>query len=398
MTLANCSLNPSGVTNIYLNSFRPKREWKAATFLGQAVTGRFEYSANAATPQRAWYYTYDTVAKTVTTVGMETFDASFNVTGRTQFIGLVSSTALAMGQSESVDFTVKSLVPAQPDRPERQTLTYEANEVVTLPGGRVDTCRVKSTVYDLAGGTASELSVETLHLVPGFGFVKSYYKPTASTYADRNQTYLTELVSTTGSLTLAAPTADTAPPLAQCSALPVGQTLVLTASAAGEENSAVRTISNSTFNGTPAISIVRRNVTTNVKRSEHFFDPAVGFLRYVGVDSYDVTGSTLVQRRARSGRPDLRTTGPSTPAVGYTETYTVLIPANGGTSTSTDTFTFDGYAKITTPAGTFDTCKVTFHYGADGIDETYYHAPNLHWVRLDSTANGVRTTRELISH
>ena len=398
MTLAECSQNPSGVTNTYLNSVRPRREWKAATFLGEAVTGRFEYSSGAATPQRAWYYKYDAAAHTVTTAGMESFDASGSATGRIQFTGLVNSTSLTAGQTETVDFTVKTLLPAgQADKTQRQTLAYETNEVITLPGGRLDTCRLKSTLADVVGGTATELTVETLHLAPGFGFVKSYFKPTWANYSDRNQTYLTELVATTGTLTLATPTADTAPTLALCSALAPGQNLVITASTTGEEDSALRSTSSATFNGAPAIAEARRNATTNARRSVHSFDPAVGFLRYVGIDSYDVTGTTLVQSRSRSGRPDLRTSAPLVP-VPYTETYTVLFPAGGGTKTSNDTFTFEGYAKITTPAGTFDTCKVRFHYGADNFDETYYHAPNLHWVRLDTTLNGVRTTRELISH
>jgi hypothetical protein len=77
--------------------------------------------------------------------------------------------------------------------------------------------------------------------------------------------------------------------------------------------------------------------------------------------------------------------------------YTVTFPTPARhRSTSNDTFTFQGYAKVTTPAGTFDTCKVRFDYQS-GLVETYYHAPGLHWVRLDSTLQGVRTTRELIA-
>ena len=79
-------------------------------------------------------------------------------------------------------------------------------------------------------------------------------------------------------------------------------------------------------------------------------------------------------------------------------TFTVTFPTAGpAPTTSTDTFTFDGFAKVTTPAGTFDTCKLRFVYQS-GLEETYYHAPGLHWVRLDRTESGVRTTRELISH
>jgi hypothetical protein len=246
----------------------------------------------------------------------------------------------------------------------------------------------------LANAAGTQVSVETLHLAPGLGFVKSYYKPTLSSFVDRNQTYLTELVASTGALSLQGANADTAPPLSQCSALAPGLNLVLSASTPGEANSAVRQTKAATFNGTQSIAIERYNAATNNKSQVSYMDPAVGLLRYVGDDSFASDG-TLVETRRRTGRPDLRST-PPTSTTSYTETYTDLFPAGGRTSSSNDTFTFEGYAKVTTPAGTFDTCKVRFNYQS-GLVETYYHAPNLHWVRLDSTQAGVRTTRELIS-
>jgi len=393
LTLAACMQAPTGVVNTYLNSSRPRREWKAATFLNDAVVERLEYAdATTTVPTRALYYKYDAAAGTVATVGHEEFNTSGTVTLREQFVGLVNSTALAVGQSEAKTYTVKTLVPAgTADRTETSTVTYEANEVVNLTGGRVDTCRVKNVLAN-SGGT--QISVETMHLSPGLGFVKSYYKPTLSSFVDRNQTYLTELVSTTGTLSLLGTAADTAPSLAQCSALAPNLNLVITASTPGEANSAVRLTKAATFNGMQSIAIERYNAATNNKSQVSYMDPVVGLLRYLGDDSFASDG-TLVETRNRTGRPDLRSTAPLA-STSYTETFTDLYPAGGRSSTSNDTFTFEGYAKVTTPAGTFDTCRVRFNY-QNGLVETYYHAANLHWVRLDSTQSGVRTTRELIS-
>lgn len=393
LTLAACMQNPSGVTNTYLNSSRPRREWKAATFLNEAVVARVEYAdATTTVPTRALYYKYDTAAQTVATVGREEFNTSGAVTLREQFVGLVNSTALGVGQSEAKTYTVKTLLPTgTADRTETSTVTYEANEVITLPGGRLDTCRVRNVLANAAG---TQVSVETLHLSPGLGFVKSYYKPTLSSFVDRNQTYLTELVASTGALSLQAANANTAPPLSQCSALAPNLNVVISASTPSEANSAVRQTKAATFNGMQSIAIERYNAATNNKSQVSYMDPAVGLLRYLGDDSFASDG-TLVETRNRTGRPDLRSTPPSN-STSYTETYTDLFPAGGRTSSSNDTFTFEGYAKVTTPAGTFDTCKVRFNY-QNGLVETYYHAPNLHWVRLDSTQSGVRTTRELIS-
>ena len=397
LTYADCTQLPSGVTNTYLNSSRPKREWKAAMFLGQAVTARYEYlSAAATTPVRAWYYQVDAGANTVTTVGHEDFDGSGNLTRREQFTGWVHSTTLAAGQSETVNYTVTTLVPAgQADVTQRSTLTYETNEVITLPGGRLDTCRVKE-VTERTSGTPVQLSVETAHLARGLGLVKSYYKPTWADYTDRNQTYLTEIVSTTGSLALAAAPADTAPTLAQCSALPANQSLEISASTVSEANSAFRVTSSSTFNGAAVIAVERRNAASNARSQIDFYDPSVGQLLYRGVNAYGSTGTALVNSVVRTGRPDLRGTAPLA-TVPYAETFQVVVPAGGATSTTNDSFTFEGYAKVTTPAGTFDTCKVRFNYEG-GLVETYYLAPNRYWVRLETMQAGVRTTRELIAH
>jgi len=400
LTLATCMQDPTGVTNTYLNSSRPRREWKAATFLGESVVARNEYAdATTATPTRAFYYKYDAAAQTVTTAGHEDFNAAGAVTTREQYTGLVNSTALAAGQSEAKTYTVKTLVPSgTADRTERVTVTYEANDTITLPEGRLDACRVKSVLESIAaGGAATQVSTETLYLAPGLGFVKSYYKPLLAGFVDRNQTYLTELVATTGTLALQATTADKISSLAACSALAAGITVELTASNAGEANSAVRMSRLATFNGVQALAMERRNAATGVKSQISYMDPAVAQLMFVGEESYASDGTTLVLRRTRTGRPDLRTASFGTP-VTYTETYTTTFPTPApAPTTSNDSFLFDGYAKVTTPAGTYDTCRVRFTYQS-GLVETYYHAPGLHWVRLDSTQAGIRTTRELIAH
>ncbi|HEX6706891.1 MAG TPA: hypothetical protein VF169_19180 [Albitalea sp.] len=394
LTYADCTASPVGVVNTYLNTARPRREWKAATFLGDAVIGRFEYAnATATAPTRVWYYKADATAHTLTTVGTETLDGSGNVNGRLQFTGLVNSTALTAGQSETVNYTVKTLLPAGPaDRTERLVLTYETNEVVNLSGGRLDTCRVKAVISGVAGATVTPVSTETLHLARGLGFVKSYYKPTASTASDHDQTYLTEVVSSTGSLVLDPPTASSATTLTQCSMLPVGKTFVVTASSSMEANNAVRVTSTTTFNALPALEIERRNIQGNFRTQAYFYDPNVGYLMPVGINSYGSSGTTLVTTAGISGRPDLRGTAPLG-TVNYTEVFTA---SGGGTSTSNDAFTFDGFARVTTPLGTYDTCKVRINYQS-GLVETYFYAPNLHWVRLESVEAGNRTTRELIS-
>ena len=400
LTLAQCLQSPAGITNTYLNSSRPRREWKAATFLGESVVVRNEYAdATAATPIRALYYKFDTAAQTFSTVGHEDFNASGAVTTREQFTGLVNSTTLTPGQSEAKTYTVKTLVPTGvADRTERATVTYEVNEVITLPGGRLDTCRVKTVLESIAaGGAATQVSTETLHFAPGFGFVKSYYRPTRATFVDRNQTYLTELVATTGTIAYLPTTADNLVTLSLCSSMPAGLTVELTASSAGEANSAVRVTSSTTFAGQGALAVERRNAATGIKSQITYLDPIVGQLKILGESSYASDGTTLVTSRSRSGRPDLRTTAPNQ-TVNYTETFTTTFPTPApAPTTSADSFTFEGFTKVTTPAGTFDTCRVRFNYQS-GLVETYYHAANMHWVRLDSTQANIRTTRELISH
>jgi hypothetical protein len=404
--------SPVGVTNTYLNSSRPRREWRDTTFLGAPAVGRFEFaSATATTPTRIVYQQHDAAAQTVTTLGQEEFAADGTLTRREQYVGLVNSTALAAGQSQPVTYTVRTLVAdaAVPDRTERLTVAYAGNELVTLPDpdganptglGSVNTCRVTHTLENIgAGGAATQVSVETLHLVPGLGFVKSYYKPTLASFIDRNQTYLTELVRSNRALGLQRSTADAAPSLAQCSALVPGLELEITASDPLDANNAFRRTVAGDFQGVATVAVQRLRAFDRVLLRTDYPDPSVGHLRHLGWEEF-VTDGTLEQRWQRTGRPDLRTTAPGA-AVNFTEILTRVFPTNAGTSvTSNDQFRFDGFAKVRTPAGVFDTCKVTFTYGTgDVVRETYYHAPNLHWVRLDYTlADGTRATREVIDN
>lgn len=394
---ADCMRDPSGVNHTYLNSPRPRQEWRGANFLGAQVTARQEFvSASAGTPSRVWYYRFDTAAGTVATVGYEELDGSGAVIRREQYEGWSHSTGLAEGLTEVVNYTVRTLLPAgQADQSRRVTLLNQGNEVINLPGGRLNTCKVRATTERLSGTPQGQESVEMLHFFPGLGVVKSYYTPTLSSFSDRNQTYLTELLSTSASLSFAAPTADEAPTLAQCSQLSAGQNLVVSASGTIEANTALGAITSSTFNGGSALAVVWRNAASNARSRVDYFDPSVGFLRYMGNELYGSTNDVLVTRIVRSGRSDLRTT-PVLSTTHFTETFTVTVPANGGSSSSNDSFTFEGYAKVTTPAGTFDTCKVRFNYET-GLVETYYLAPNLYWVRVDATGSGVRATRELVS-
>jgi hypothetical protein len=384
--------DPSGVNHTYLNAARPRVEWRNATFLGAAATARREFaSSSASTPSRVWYYRFDSTTNTVATLGYEELDGSGNVTRREQYEGWSHSTGLAEGQTEVVSHTVRTLVPSnQADLSRRVTLVYQGNEVINLPGGRLNTCKVRSTIERLSGATQGQESVETSHFSPGLGVVKSYYTPTLATFSDRNQTYLTELASTSAALALAAPNADAAPTLGQCSQLSAGQTLKISASSPIEANTASAAISAATFNGASALALVWRNATSDARARIDYFDPSVGFLRYLGNEFYGGSNDVLQTRVSRTGRPDLRST-PVLGSVSYTEAFTTT-----STNTSNDTFTFEGYAKVTTPAGTFDTCKVRFNY-QDGLVETYYLAPNLYWVRLDATGSGVRATRELIA-
>lgn len=394
MTLAECSKTPAlGTVNHYVHSQRTRFEWKATTFLGEAVTGRFEYADDAAaTPLRVRYTKTDAVTGAVTVVAVDTFDASGALTHREQSIGRTFPVDLAIGQSSITTYTVKVLFPAgQPDRTERLTRKYEGNGAVNAASGRMETCAVTELTDNMDTGTATRVAEEQLYFVKGMGWVKSYFKSMiVSATARGERTYLSELISSTAlTLPVSAATADTTPSLASCSAFPpAGQRLVFTSNSDAHANSEVRVTGTDTSRA-PLLSETRSTVLGTLTATR-YFDNVVGGLRDVRFEQILPT----VQSSVLSGKPDLRNT-----AVGATVNYTLSTTVGTSPATvSADSFTFVGHEKVTTPAGTFDTCKVKYVFGS-GASEVYNYVPNLLWVRYDSTdASGVRTLRELISH
>ena len=69
--------------------------------------------------------------------------------------------------------------PGTADETQQEVITYNGNEEITLPGGRLTACKVTSVVSSVAGGVTTELSQEQMYLAKDLGLVKSYYKPTA---------------------------------------------------------------------------------------------------------------------------------------------------------------------------------------------------------------------------
>ena len=401
ISLADCTALPTGVTNRYLNGALDgswaKREWKAAASADfpDATASRHDYAtAGATAPSEIWYFKSDAATRTV--LGREKLNANGSVATRVQFVGWVESRALSAGASETVAYTVKSLVPAQADTSGSLTRTFSANHEVTLPGGRLNTCTVDTVMSAAAaGGTLAERSRERLHYAPGLGVVKRYLTRTHMEFVliDKDQTYVNELVDSSQPVTYLPATADTTPTLAQCSAILPDQTLQYTASNPQEALSDKRFTLSSTFNGAASTLVSQRSVRgdspSRTPNKISYFDPAVGALLERGFNIYASNGS-VTSTTVFSGRPDLSTT-----ALGQTVSYTETANADGTPTSSTDSFTFVGHEKVATYAGEFDTCKVRFDYG-DGNTETYYLAPNVYWVRLDATVDGVRTTREMV--
>jgi hypothetical protein len=384
---------------LVLNSSRIKREWRNATFLGEAVIGRFEYTTTNANalPARIRYFKKDAASGGTTLVGVEFFNSAGNLTRREQYVGWERQPGLLVGQTQTADYTVKVLFPAgQVDRQERVVRTYIGNQVVNLPGGRLDTCQVRDVQYLLTGGAAVEVSTEVLNYAKGLHWVKSYFTNTGSTASDRNQTYMVELLSTNAPVSFMPAAATTAPSLASCSAVAVNQTLRLTSGNADEAGSGLRVIRNSVFNGNSVLTVERRQATSEVLTQRRHYDAGIGLLRSVGREFMDTTGTAVVETTTRSGTPDLRTL-----AVGDVANFVVTTQSSASAVASrSESVTFLGHEKVTSPAGTFDTCKVRFVYGVNGSEgsETVYYAPGVHWVRLDGTdAAGLRTTRELVS-
>ena len=395
LSLADCTAFPTGVTSEYLNaaldSNWARREWRTANSpdFPDAQIARFDYSSATATqPSDIWYFKSD--ATTRTTLGHETLSAG-NVATREQFVGWVESKTLAAGASETIDYTAKLVLPAGADRSEQLVRTFSASRETTLPGGRVDTC-VVDTVRRAAssGGALSDQSTERLHYVPGLGVVKRYFTRTNMNFVliDRNQTYLNELASSSKAVPYTTTPPGSTPSLTACAGIAGNQVLQYTASNGQEALSDKRRTLAGSFNGTPSTLVSQRSMRTDGLSKISYFDQSLGALRELGYEIYGNSGQ-VTDTATFSGRPDLSGT-----AVGGSVTYDETT-TNGASTTSTDKFTFVGHEKVATYAGDFDTCKLQFDYGG-GNREVFYLAPDVYWVRLDATVNGVRTTREMV--
>jgi hypothetical protein len=398
LALADCMRPPAGVAHVFLNTSLPRQEWQESSFMGQPATARLDYaSSSATTPTHILYQRYDPVARTIATLGREEFDAAGALVLREEYVGLVQAAGLAAGQSQARNYIVRTLVApsAVPERLERVTSTYDGEQVITLPDGRLKTCRVTNVLEAVPiAGAPTRLATQTVHFAPGLGAVKTYVSPTSGD--ERGQTFMTELLSTSAALSYLPDAVDTPPSLETCSSLREGLDIVLSSASSGDRTNAIRRTRLADFEGMPVIAIDRLHASTTRKTETRYVDRDVGLLQFNGLDLYDAN-EAVAERRQRTGRPDLR----ATPLFG-TQTYvetTVSFDRVGrpvASSASADAFTFEGHSKVTTPAGTFDTCKVRFDYEGGG-SETYYHAPNFHWVRIDVAIGSVRLTREVIA-
>jgi hypothetical protein len=388
LTLADCDAKPVGLTNTYLNSTRPLRRWVAGQFEGVDVVVREEFDA-AGVIARKVFYKDDAAAKTSTLVARESFDTAGNLTRRLKFNGSTLSTALTAGQSQTITYTWDVQFPAGGvGSSETLTVRYDGNEAVNLRNGRVDTCKTTITIDDANGVPVSK---ETVHATRNASFVKSYLQSTAPGAVDSGQTYMIELDTSTASVPATAPTATSAPPLASCSALPVGLDFRLSAADDFEAASARRVTESVSWRGSSSLAMRRVNATTGALQSTTHFDPTIGFLATLGFESGD-GGSGIVV----SQQPDLR----STPLGGRIDFVETRTPYPGGaSSTTSQTFTFHGHERVGTPAGTFDACKVTFKVnGAGGYSDTYWLVPGQAFVRSESVDPfGRRTTRERLA-
>lgn len=395
------SVPAHGTVSRYMNSARPRREWKAATFLGETATARHEYATLVATsPARIRYTKIDAATGNRVLLGVENFNASGVLTQREQYIGNALSSSLAPGATESIDYTVKTLFPAGvADRQARIVRNYVGQEAVNSTSGRVETCKVLDTVYAVSpAGIATQEYTEQLNYAKGVEWIKSYLTYTGAAAADRNQTYLVELLSSTAFVAAVHATADATPSLASCSAVPAGQTLRFSAFDTNEANSALRTTSVTVSNGVSVLNVDRRNVTTQALTRKVHFDGTVGLLREVAYENYNPSGA-VTSAFYKTGVPDLSNLALGASA-SYTETSTQYLPTSSSSRTL-ETVKFLGHEKVTTPAGVFDTCKVSVKYtyaGGTTSTETYNYAPNLYWVRMETTGTtGVRTVRELVA-
>lgn len=387
MTLAECYARSSGLVNIYTNvPTTTRREWVAATFDGQSVTARREFDGNGVL-RRAQFYREDPTAGTYARVGTEFYSTTGVLTGRLRFTGDVRSTTLTAGQSQTLNVTQTDLVPGTaPDVTTRHNVSFDGVQTITLPQGRVEACRITIAFFD---ANNAPLSTTTEYRTRGADLVKSYNLTQDSTSSTLGQTSMLELDSTnSNSLQAGSAVATTTPTLYACSVLPAGLDLRLTASPNSSESaSARRTTAAAVVLGTNTVAVQRRDGTTNVLQSTYHYDPAIGLLMPLGVENADGTTGTTV-----SGVPDLRSTAVGA-SLSYTATYTDY--PSGAATSATTTFTHLGHERVTTPAGTFDTCKVRYVLDS-GHTETHWLLPSRHFVRLETVSPGgsVRTVRE----
>jgi hypothetical protein len=388
LTLADCDAKPVGLVNTYLNSTRPTRKWVAGTFEGQNVVVREEYDAANVIARRT-YYKDDVAAGTSTLVARESYDTAGALERRLKFNGSTLSTALAAGQSQTISYTWDVQFPAgESGSSETLTVRYDGNEAVNLRNGRVDTCKTTITITD---ANNVPVSTETVHATRNASFVKSYLKSTAPSVVDSGQTYMIELDTSSATVPATTPVAATAPTLASCSALPASLDLTLSAANSLEAASARRTTEDVSWRGSPSRAMRRLNANTAALQSTTHFDPTIGFLATLGFESADGASGILVLPK-----PDLRST-PLGGTVDFVETATTY---PGGTSSTTNqAFTFHGHERVSTPAGIFDACKVTFQVkGIGGYSDTYWLVPGQSFVRSESIDPvGKRTTRERLT-
>ena len=392
LTLTDCDAKPVGLVQTYLNSTRPLRKWVAGRFDGVDVVVREEYDA-ANVLARKVYYRDDGAAGTSTLVAREVFDTSGTLTRRLKFNGATLRTDLAVGQAQEISYTWDvQFPPGETGSRETLAMRYDGNEAVTLRTGRVDTCKTTLTITD-AGGLP--VSRETVHATRHASIVKSYLTSTAPNVVDSGQTYMIELDSIPASLPVTPPTATTPPTLAACSALQASLDFTLSAANALEAASARRRTEDvSSWGGTASLAMRRLNVTSGALQSTAHFDPHIGFLAGLGFESADGLGGSVL-----STAPDLRSTPPGA-TVDFTQTATTY--PGGASSNSNQAFTFHGHERVSTPAGTFDACKVTLRdkgiNGAGGFSDTYWLVPGQAFVRSESLdVLGRRTTRERLT-
>ncbi len=380
---------PDGTVHTYANAARPHVEWKKATYAGELLSAQVEY-VDPSRPLRILYTRLEPNVQTL--VAQEVFDST---TGklllREQYENRSASNKLAAGETEAVNYTVHTLFPANlPDRTERQTRTFVGTQEATFGEGRLKTCVVTEAVDEAAIETSTRLSNATLHYVPGLNVVKRYDQATAAKAPARNQTILSELRSSTAAVNFLPDAAATQPALADCQKVAAGLDLVLTASNDAEAASARRRTVAGTFNNVPTLDLRRSTMSGELTQVRHL-DAVLGYSTEIGRESYNVNGD-VTARSTITGIPDLRN---ALLGQGIDYVRSTLTPPSAVPVGSPERFTFEGHKKITTPAGTVDTCQVRFDYGSSS--ETVYLVPNSHWVRLETqTTSGEFTTRELI--